>query len=206
MEKLILCRHGETAWTKSAQHTGKTDLALTISGEKQAALLRGRLKDFSFDKAFCSPLKRAQETASGLGVETDPLLKEWDYGAYEGKTHEEIQRENPGWNLFEKGAPGGESVEEVAKRADRFLEKIAKVERTAVVFSHGHFLRVLAARFLHLPGKKGAIFSLSVASLCILGYEHKLPTIILWNEISHLADLKTPSKDSDDPKHGKGRS
>lgn len=182
MKKLYLCRHGETEWTLSGQHTGTTDLPLTKRGIEQAAHLRKKIANVSFDAVFTSPRKRALETCEGLPHQIDPNLCEWDYGEYEGKTNEEIQKIKPHWNLFRDGVPGGEKATDVGKRADAFLKKTMSYSGNVAVFSHGHFLRVLAARYLGLKPEMGNIFMLSVASLSILGDERQQPVILLWNE------------------------
>ncbi len=182
MRKIYLCRHGETEWTLSGQHTGKTDLALTEKGEKQAAHLRAKIEKVPFDAIFCSPRRRAIQTCGYSKHEIDPNLAEWDYGSFEGKTSAEIREANPGWNIFKDGAPDGERPEDVQKRADAFLHKIQKYSGNIAVFSHGHFLRALSARYLGLEVKMGKLFALSVASLSILGFEKENPVILLWND------------------------
>jgi len=182
--KLYLCRHGETAWSLSGQHTGKTDLSLTEKGKVQAAGLRKEIQGVSFEKIFSSPKKRALESAEGLHPVLDPHLVEWDYGDYESLTSDEIRKKNPGWNLFMDGAPGGETVEQVKKRADQFLKRLNGYKGNVALFSHGHFLRALTARFLGLEMEMGQHFLLSTASLSILGYEKDQPVIVLWNQIA----------------------
>ena len=182
MKKLYLCRHGETEWTLSGKHTGKTDIGLTEKGKAEAAVLRKKIQAVSFDQVFTSPLMRARQTCEGIDAIVDPSVVEWDYGQYEGRTTAEIHKENPNWNLFYDGAPGGESAEQVGKRADLLLQKARQFSGNVAVFSHGHFLRVLAARFLELDPKMGRLFSLSVASISILGFEKQKPVINLWNE------------------------
>lgn len=184
--QLYLCRHGETEWSLSGQHTSKTDLPLTEKGRKEALLLKKRLLDVPFEKIFTSPSKRARETCEGMGALQDPNLEEWDYGEYEGWTSEEIHQKNKSWNLFVDGAPGGESPKEVAVRADLFLKSISQYKARVAVFSHGHFLRVLAARFLGLNPEMGNVFLVSVGSVSILGYDRGQPVIMLWNDIGHL--------------------
>ncbi len=179
--KLYLCRHGETEWSLSGQHTGKSDLPLTAKGRDEARRLRERLKGVHFERVFTSPLQRAQETCEGMGAIVEPLLSEWDYGDYEGLKREEIPAD---WELFRDGAPNGESPEQVAKRADEFLKKVAGLKGNGILFSHGHFLRVLAARFLGEDVELGKHLALSVASVSILGYDRKEPVIILWNDLS----------------------
>ncbi len=182
--ELYLCRHGETEWSLSGQHTGATDLPLTQQGRKQALSLSRRLHKISFPLIFSSPLERAVETCelAGFKPTLDPDLVEWNYGAYEGKTHLEISRQNPNWDLFRQGALGGESPSDVAQRADRFLERIKNEKGPILIFSHGHFLRMLAARWLQLNPEQARSFFLTVASISILGFEHQKPVLKLWNE------------------------
>lgn len=193
MGQIYLCRHGETEWSLSGQHTSATDLPLTKRGEEQALLLRKRLEDVRFEKVFTSPLKRAMETCKGLGGVADEDLVEWKYGDYEGLTTKEICGKEPEWDLFAEGAPNGESPKEVAKRADRFLKKVSGCKGNVAVFSHGHFLRVLATRFLSWDVDKARSFLVSTASVSILGYERRQPVVILWN-----------SRGGDDQMHEKG--
>ncbi len=182
MAELYLCRHGETEWTLSGKHTGKTDIGLTSRGKEQAAHLRKKLGKVPFEAVFSSPKKRALETSfSPCLIDRD--LEEWDYGNYEGKTSQEIHEKHPYWDLFEEGAPGGESPMQVAKRADVFLKKIQTYSGKVAIFSHGHFLRVLAARFLGLNPDFGRFLFLSVASLSILGQDRGKNVILLWNEV-----------------------
>ncbi|MBX7067394.1 MAG: histidine phosphatase family protein [Parachlamydiales bacterium] len=183
MDKLYLCRHGETEWTVAGRHTGRTDIPLTERGKEQALHLRKRIEKMPFTAVFSSPKKRALDTCGSIRHEVDPDICEWDYGDYEGKTTAEIHKLHPGWDIFDDGAPHGESPEDVGQRADRFLKKILAIPGNVAVFSHGHFLRVLTARYLGLEPQMGKLFILSVASLGILGYEHKQPAIILWNSV-----------------------
>ncbi len=182
---IFLIRHGETAWTVSGQHTGLTDIPLTERGRVQAAALGEKLKDLPMQKVLLSPLARAIETCKLVHLferaEIDPDLVEWNYGKYEGLTGAEIYARDPDWSIFTKGAPGGESIEEVKTRADRVLERIASVPGNVALFSSGHFLRVLTARWLGLPASDGRLFLLSTASLSVLGYEGGVPVIIQWN-------------------------
>lgn len=184
--KIYLVRHGETEWTLSGRHTGLTNLSLTPHGEEQVKKLGKWLENLNFEKVYVSPLKRALETCKLCGFENKsqivPDLVEWNYGEYEGLTHKEINEENPGWNLFIQGAPGGESVGDIGARANRLLTKFASIEGDLLLFSSAHILRVLAARWLGLPPSEGRLFLLSPASLSILGYERKTPVIHLWNE------------------------
>jgi broad specificity phosphatase PhoE len=187
-----LARHGETAWTLSGQHTGRTDLPLTDRGECNARALREGLRGLSFSKVFTSPLQRAFRTRelAGLGAsaEIDSELVEWDYGDYEGRRTTEIQAERPEWQLFRDGCPRGESPNEVGARADRVLDRIRAVKGDVLMFSSGHFLRVLAARWLGFKPAAGRYLLLSTGSLSALGYEHNEaePVIRLWNETRHL--------------------
>jgi broad specificity phosphatase PhoE len=173
---LYLVRHGETAWSLSGQHTGLTDLPLTAGGEEQARRLRGRLNPVSFAKVLSSPLRRAMRTCelSGYGsiVEADSDLIEWNYGDYEGKKRPEILAGRPDWIIFRDGCPNGESPEDVGIRADRVLSRIRQVEGNSLVFSSGHFLRVLMARWLGLEPSGGRYFKLGTATLSVLGYDH----------------------------------
>jgi broad specificity phosphatase PhoE len=191
---VYLARHGETAWTVTGQHTGRTDLPLTPNGERNARRLGLRLQGMSFVKVFTSPLQRAIRTCelAGFGAvaEVDEDLVEWDYGRYEGMRSAEILADRPGWQLFRDGCPEGESPEEVGLRADRVVERVRAAGGEVLVFSSGHFIRVLAARWLELgPGSAGKYLLLNTSSLSALGYEHKLsqPVIRLWNDDHHVA-------------------
>ena len=191
---LYMARHGETAWSLSGQHTGLTDLPLTPNGERNARRLGERLKGMSFAKVFTSPLQRAARTCelAGFGAvaETDPDLVEWNYGQYEGRCSAEIFAERPDWQLFRDGCPGGESPAQVGERADRVVQRVRTVPGDVLLFSSGHFIRVLAARWLALgPEPAGRYFLLTTASLSALGYEHNLsqPVIRLWNDDHHVA-------------------
>jgi probable phosphoglycerate mutase len=185
---VYLARHGETAWTLSGQHTGRTDLPLTERGEQQARALGQRLRGASFVKAFTSPSQRARRTAelAGFGnlAEVDPDLAEWDYGEYEGRRTADILAERPGWFLFRDGAPGGETPDQAGGRADRVIQRVRAIGGNVLIFSSAHILRVLAARWLGLDAAGGRYFVLGTSSLSILGYEHNLaePVIRLWNE------------------------
>jgi broad specificity phosphatase PhoE len=189
---VYLARHGETAWSLSGQHTGRTDLPLTERGEANARALGTRLSGLSFAKVFTSPLQRAVRTCelAGFGekAEADPDLVEWDYGQYEGRRTVEILEERPDWYLFRDGCPGGETPDQVGARADRVIDRIRAVQGDVLVFSSAHILRVLAARWLGLEAAGGRYFVLSTATLSLLGYEHNLgePVIRLWNDSHHL--------------------
>ena len=190
---VYLARHGETAWSLSGQHTGLTDLPLTEYGERTARRLGERLKDLTFATVWTSPLQRAARTCelAGFGVvaEIDRDLIEWDYGQYEGRRTAEIRAERPDWELFRDGCPGGESPKQVSERADRVVGRVRAVAGDVLLFTSGHFLRVLAARWIGLePTVNCRFFMLSTASLSALGYEHDLtrPVIRLWNETRHV--------------------
>ncbi len=187
-----LARHGETAWTVSGQHTGLTDLPLTERGERNARRLGERLREVKPVRVYTSPLQRVRRTCElagfGAQAEVDPDLVEWDYGKYEGRTSAEIHAERPDWELFRDGCPGGESAAQVGARADRVVSRVRTVQGDVLLFSSGHFLRVLAARWVGLEAAAGRYFLLSTASLSALGYEHNLsqPTLWFWNDTSHL--------------------
>jgi broad specificity phosphatase PhoE len=190
---VYLARHGETAWSLSGQHTGLTDLPLTERGERTARLLGERLKGLTFAKVLTSPLQRASRTCelAGFGTvaEFDNDLVEWNYGQYEGRRGAEIRAERPDWQLFRDGCPGGESPNQVATRADRVVSRVRAVQGDVLIFTSGHFMRVLAARWLGLePTQNSRYFMLTTASLSALGYEQDLsrPVIRLWNEDRHV--------------------
>jgi broad specificity phosphatase PhoE len=191
---IYMARHGNTAWTVSGQHTGLTDLPLTPDGERNAQRLGERLKGLAFAKVFTSPLQRATRTCelAGFGpvAEINPDLVEWDYGKYEGLTSAQILRERPDWQLFRDGTPGGESPQQIGARADRVVKQLRAVSGDILLFSSGHFIRVLTARWLALdPAIGGRYFLLNPASLSALSYEHNLsrPVISLWNDDHHVA-------------------
>ena len=193
LRAVYLARHGETAWTVSGQHTGRKDLPLTANGERNASQLGRRLQGLTFNAVFTSPLQRARRTCelAGFGAiaQVDPNLMEWDYGPYEGKRLEEILLERPDWSLFRDGCPGGETPAQVGARADLVLERIRDLEGNTPLFSSGHFLRILADRWMKFaPGTIAPHLLLSTASLSVLGYELKpLQHVIrLWNDDHHV--------------------
>lgn len=192
LPSIYLARHGETPWSLTGQHTGLTDLPLTERGEQNARALGERLAGLNFGKVFTSPLKRAARTCelAGFGAvaEVDRDLLEWNYGQYEGRRTAEIHAERPEWQLFRDGCPGGESPDLVAARADCVLSRVRALREDVLLFSSGHFLRVLAARWLVLGPAAGSYLLLSTASLSALGYEHNLcqPVIRLWNDTRHV--------------------
>jgi len=190
---VYIARHGETAWSLTGQYTGLTDLPLTERGERTARRLGERLRGLTFAKVFTSPLQRARRTCelAGFGAvaEVDRDLVEWDYGQYEGRRTADILKERPEWLLFRDGCPGGESPAQVAARADRVVSRVRAVQGDVLLFSSGHFIRVLAARWIGVgPTASARSFMLSTASLSALGYEHDLtrPVIRLWNETRHV--------------------
>ena len=190
---IYVARHGETAWSLSGQHTGLTDLPLTERGEGNARRLGERLKGLTFAKVFTSPLQRAARTCDlagfGAGSEVDRDLLEWNYGEYEGRRTAEILAERPNWQLFRDGCPGGESPDQIGARADRVVTRLRAARGDVLLFSSGHFLRVLAARWLGLEPGSGRYFLLSTASLGMLAYEHNHlsePVIRLWNDTRHV--------------------
>src|SRR5262245_8202497 len=191
LPEIYLARHGETAWTVTGQHTGRTDLPLTERGERNALSLCDRLGGLTVTRVLVSPLSRARRTCElagfSAGAEVVPDLVEWDYGAYEGRRTAEIREERPGWYLFRDGCPGGESVAAVGSRADRVVARLKRASGKVILFGHGHFFRVLAARWLGLPPQDARHFWLGTAALCKLGYEHSLdePAILLWNDDRH---------------------
>jgi broad specificity phosphatase PhoE len=190
VKKIYLIRHGETAWTLSGQHTGATDIPLTENGKKQAHLLAHRLQGLKFQSVLVSPMQRARQTCAlaGFAEEAieDPMLVEWNYGKYEGITSDAIHQTDPKWNIFLQGAPGGESVADIQHRTDKLLQTCVKTKGNIVIFSHGHFLRALAVRFIELSIADGKHLSLFPGSVSILAFENTIPAIYLWNDISHL--------------------
>ena len=187
LPRVVLARHGETAWSLTGQHTGLTDLPLTPHGEENARRLGAALASASFVRIFSSPLQRAARTCELAGfagqAELDRDLVEWDYGKFEGRTSAEIHAERPDWDLFRDGCPGGESPGDVAVRADRVVARLRALDGDAAVFSSAHFLRVLTARWLGLPPAAARYLVLGTASLSTLGYEHNRdePVIARWN-------------------------
>lgn len=184
--EIVLVRHGETAWTISGQHTGRTDVPLTDAGRRQAELLAPRLAQRPFAVVLTSPLGRALETCRLAGfeavAEVSEDVLEWDYGAYDGRTTSEIREERPHWSLWSDGVPDGETAAEVYLRADRVVHRLLGAEGDALVFSHGHFLRVLAVRWLALGPNKGRLLALGPASVSVLGWEREQPVLSRWND------------------------
>jgi broad specificity phosphatase PhoE len=184
--RCFLVRHGETEWSRTGQHTGRTDLPLLPEGEKQAETLRPLLASHRFGVVLTSPLIRARDTCElaglGEGARVEPDLAEWDYGSYEGLTTDEIRGRRPGWDLFADGAPGGEEADEVGRRADRVIARVRQVAGDSVCFAHGHLLRVLAARWIGHPAADARHFLLGPASISVLGWERETAVITSWNQ------------------------
>jgi probable phosphoglycerate mutase len=182
---LWLIRHGETEWSLSGAHTGRTDLALTAAGEESARAIGRELAGHQFSLVLTSPLKRAVRTCelAGYGdqAQVDPNLCEWDYGAYEGKTTDQIRAIHPGWFLFRDGVEGGETIGQVAARALDVIDRAVKMEGDVALFAHGHILRILAACYLGLPAEDAKMFMLGTGAISTLGYEHETRAIVRWN-------------------------
>lgn len=184
--ELWLLRHGETEWSASGQHTGRTDIPLTDDGRAQAEAMRGMLAGVRPSLVLSSPRARAQDTARLAGLRVDGIdddLVEWDYGDYEGRTTDEIRDDVPGWDLFTHGVPGGESAAQVSVRADRVLGTAAEAMRQGpvVLVGHGHLSRVLGARWIGLSARGGANLVLGTAAPSVLGMYHGQPVIVRWN-------------------------
>jgi broad specificity phosphatase PhoE len=189
-QTLVLVRHGETEWSATGRHTSVTDVPLTDRGREAAARLRPRLAGFEFALVLASPRARARETAAlaGLGerAEVDEDLAEFAYGEYEGRTTADIREERPGWNVWDHGAPGGETADQVGARADRVIERVTGVDGDVAAFAHGHLLRVLGARWIGLDPVYGGHLGLDTGSVCELSYERERRAIWVWNDTSHL--------------------
>ena len=190
--ELWLVRHGETEWSRLGRHTGRTDIPLTAAGRQQAQAVARRFADRSFALVLSSPLSRALDTAklAGFGeqVETTDDLLEWDYGADEGRTTAEIREDRPGWTVWRDGPHKGETADQVASRVDRVIERVREAPGDALVFAHGHVLRVLAARWLGEPPTEGRLYALSTATVSVLGWERETAVIERWND----TDERTP--------------
>lgn len=183
--ELWLVRHGETEWSRDGRHTSHTDLPLTPDGESAARALHQRLAGTPFDLVLCSPLLRARSTAELAGFprpQTDDDAREWEYGRYEGITTPQIRESDPDWSLWADGAPGGESPDGVGTRADRLVDRVRTTAATrALLFAHGHILRVLAARWAGLPVSAGAHLRLDTGTVSVLGWERETPAVLRWN-------------------------
>ena len=191
--QIWLFRHGETAWSLSGQHTGRTDLPLTTAGRRRAQAIGRRLSGRPFALVISSPLARALETCrlAGYGevAELSDDLMEWDYGDYEGRRTADIQKERPGWSLWRDGVPGGETVEAVGVRARAVIATASAAAGDVALFAHGHVLRVLGACWLGLPPDGGRLFALGTAAVSVLGYERDTRVVVKWNQDSHLIDV-----------------
>lgn len=191
--QIWLFRHGETEWSLSGQHTGRTDLPLTAEGRRRAQAIGRRLSGRPFALVLSSPLTRALETCrlAGYGdvAGTTPDLMEWDYGDYEGRRTVDIQKERPGWSLWHDGVLNGETVEQVGARTRRVITTALAADGDVALFAHGHVLRVLTACWLGLAPDAGRLFALGTAAVSVLGYEHDTRVIVKWNQDSHLVDV-----------------
>jgi len=185
MTNVFAIRQGETPWSLSRQHTGFTDVPLSESGRRMAGRLQPLLAKEKFSRVLVSPLQRTRQTCSlaGLGAEAviEPDLREWNYGEYEGLTPQQIHGMRPGWMIFRDGCPGGESPEEIAVRVDRVIDRVRGCDGDVALFSHGHLLRVLAARWIGLSASGGQHFLLGTGTLCVLGYYRDVPAVKVWN-------------------------
>jgi broad specificity phosphatase PhoE len=195
--EVVLVRHGETEWSRDLLHTSHTDIPLTENGRREAERVRPALTGRTFELVLTSPLQRATETCRLAGLEdraevTDALV-EWDYGEYEGITTKEIHESRPSWFLWRDGCPGGETAAEVGARVDPLVERLAALEGDAAVFSHGHLLRVLTARWLGLEPAAGALFVLGTGTLSVLGFERQTRVIRQWNAPVAAAPSASPA-------------
>ncbi len=182
--ELVLIRHGETEWSRTGQHTGRTDLALTDAGRSETRSIATALADFDFSHVYASPLQRAWETARLVGLDPvrDDDLLEWDYGEFEGRTTDEIRRTVPDWSVWTHDITGGESVDDVGFRADAAIARMAPLTGPIAVVAHGHFLRIFAARWLDLDPREGRRFVLNTSTLSLLGWERENRVIRRWND------------------------
>jgi broad specificity phosphatase PhoE len=190
-EEVVLIRHGETEWSRTGRHTGRTDVGLTERGRQQAEAVGVALRRRRFALVLTSPLERAVETCrlagyGGVAGRRDELM-EWDYGDYEGRTTLDIRKERPGWTLWQDGVPDGETASDVGARVDRLIGELRSAGGDAAVFSHGHLLRVLAARWLGLEPAAGRLLALDTATISVLGYERETPVIRSWNQHAAVA-------------------
>lgn len=186
VERLVLVRHGQTEWSETRRHTGRSEVPLTDLGRAQAGELKAMLSHFNFSKVFSSPLSRAQDTAQLAGYSFELLddLMEWDYGIYEGERTVETRKEIPNWSVWTHEIVGGESLRQLGTRADRVIERVAEEDGDVALFGHGHALRVLTARWLGLPPKSGSRFVFDTAAVSVLGYERETRAVIHWNDVN----------------------
>jgi broad specificity phosphatase PhoE len=185
---LVLLRHGATAWSISGQHTGRTDIPLEPEGREQAKAAGQLLKGREFALILASPLRRAWDTCvlAGFEAQPEPDLMEWDYGAYDGLTSAEIVVDRPEWTIWTGGVEGGERAADVGRRVDRVIERAREADGDTLCVAHGHVLRVLTARWLGLPPVGGRLFGLDPGAICVLGWEHGTPVVLLWNRSKSL--------------------
>jgi broad specificity phosphatase PhoE len=186
---VVLLRHGETEWSKTHRHTGNADVPLTDAGREQARAAAARLGTFDFALVLVSPLSRAQDTAALAGLRdtvVDGDLREWDYGEVEGRSTKEIRAERPGWEIWRDGVPGGEPIEHVGERADRAIARALDAAGDVCIVAHGHFCRVVGARWIGLPAVRGGSFTLGTAAICELGFERERRVVATWNDTAHL--------------------
>ncbi|QEL14476.1 histidine phosphatase family protein [Limnoglobus roseus] len=192
LPKVYLARHGETEWTKTGQHTGRTDIALTPQGEDDAKLIGLRVAHLKFTSVFTSPLQRAKRTSelAGFAALVDPDLMEWDYGSFEGKKTADIRKVQADWQLLKHGAPNGETAQQVAARADRVIAKVKALTGNVLIFAHGHYLRVFASRWVGADPAFAQHLLLGTSSISVLSFDHgriEEPAIMLWNDDRHLS-------------------
>ncbi|MEX1125741.1 MAG: histidine phosphatase family protein [Acidimicrobiia bacterium] len=190
---VLLVRHGQTEWSMSGRHTGRTDIPLTEVGRRQAEALGAMIEDVPFARVLSSPLSRAWETMelagfAGLAVASDDLL-EWDYGVYEGRSTDDIRTEIPGWSVWANPIEGGESVDDVGRRADRVIAGLVGGDGPTVVFAHGHLLRILAARWMMVSATAGSALGLDIATVSTLGWERENRVVRHWNDVCHLRSM-----------------
>ncbi|NOY24999.1 MAG: histidine phosphatase family protein [Oligoflexia bacterium] len=210
-QQVWLVRHGQTTWSASGQHTGRTDIPLTPIGMHQARSLGPRLAASTFALVLTSPLVRAQETcrlAGQLGAaQVEGDLAEWDYGVFDGRTTAEIRRERPGWTVWDGPLPDGETVDHVGVRADRIIDRVRAAQGNVLLFGHAHMLRILAARWVGLSPRHGQRLGLDTASISVLGFEHELGVIHTWNQtwnqtVPPSTEPSSSSTASPGPSHG----
>lgn len=193
-QEVVVVRHGETEWSRTGRHTGRTDVALTAEGRREAVLIGKRLAGRRFALVLTSPLSRAMETCrlAGFGAQAqmDEDLVEWNYGSCEGLTTAEIREHRPGWSVLTDGAPGGEDALQVGRRADRVLARVRAVRGPVLLFAHGHVSRVIGSRWIGLPPDHARLFALSTGSISILGYERETAVLLCWNDTSLLDGVR----------------
>ncbi len=187
---VVLVRHGETEWSRAGRHTGRSDIPLDSEGVAQAGWLGQMLREWRFSCVLVSPLRRARSTCEIAGwagqAQSDPDVQEWDYGVYEGRTAEEIQEERPGWTIWRDGVVGGETIDDVSRRAELVVARVRKVSGDVAIFAHGHFLRILAARWCGLPPLAAEHLAFSAGAVSTVGWDRGSPIIWRWNDTSHL--------------------